>query len=84
MPCLQNVFQVVDNDSPDTVQFVSCNVMIRTHHDKGQPKLAHHALAAHVDVEGYGQSKLKKKKRNGPGSSGSAGIPSTLGSSRGK
>jgi hypothetical protein len=52
IPCLQNALQVIDNDSPDMVQFVRCKAMIRTHHDKGQLKLAHHALAARVDMGG--------------------------------
>jgi hypothetical protein len=62
MPSLQNALQVVDNDGPDMVQFVRCKAMIRTQHDRGQPKLTHHALAAHVDMGGFLTIKAVEEK----------------------
>src|SRR5262252_9429054 len=73
MPCLQDPRHVLHNQGADPVQFARGKAMIDTQGNRGQPKLAYHTLAAHMDVRRFMTIKAIEEQAIGTGNIGNRG-----------
>jgi hypothetical protein len=62
MPCLQDMLKGLQYHGSNAVEFAGRKPMIRTQHDRGEPKLAHHPLAAYVDMRRFMTIKAVKEQ----------------------